>query len=73
MIIQILIVIFGITSSFLVGGKTNKSRFYGFLAALVGQIPWCYMLVNTKQYFLVLLMGFYAFNAIRGVRNNYVN
>lgn len=68
-LLQILILIFGASSIWIVGRK-EPWRKYGFIIGLIGQPLWFYMAYTTQQWGVGIMCLFYTYSWASGVYQN---
>ncbi len=70
-ICNILIVVFGITTTFLVGSKKKHIRRWAYPLGVLAQVPWLYVAIGAEQYGIVFASLMYGVLWIRGWINNW--
>lgn len=68
---QVGITLFGVGAVFLVGLKNPQRARYGYIAGLIAQPFWCYMLWHNEQWGILPLVLFYGYSWANGLRNHW--
>ncbi len=68
--IQILILIHGLSSAICISSKIQRVRLIGFIIGLIGQPLWIYQTYISNQWGMAIVSSIYIFINIRGILNN---
>lgn len=69
-VVQFLILILGATVAFMVGSKSTRVRFWGFVLAVLHQPLWIFAAWEAGQWGQCLLAIWYTVSYARGVWNS---
>jgi len=70
-LVNIVVMIEGLTAAYLLTRTDTRSRFWGCVIGLAGQPCWFYIAIESKNHGLTALACWYTFCWIKGIRNNW--